>query len=360
VEIARTFHRYKNSILKFNPRSYLELEGGKVNAAIRKSILVEGKNEFALYNNGITMLSDETNLNEKIGQRNRAQLNVRNPQIINGGQTAYTLSRIYEETPEHEREALFAGKELLLKVITLSREGQTGTKSKVDLIEAISIATNQQTVVITADRYSNEEFNVELQNRLFARYGLLFERKRGEFQDGVYQQYIGPKDILERNLFFRVYLAANGKFKRAVEKRIFARAMAANEKPPSDAELDRFYFAFLCLKNLGSDDQLALRKNKILCAKLYAMTSWYKPLDADDFPDAVARATELFPERWLRFAKDAKAAFRGVVGAGRGPKGVGGVERQLSVSGWFRSQDFLEAVALESDRGKGDVPEKNI
>src|ERR1019366_3100844 len=108
----------------------------------------------------------------------------------NGGQTAYTLSRIYEETPEHEREALFAGKELLLKVITLSREGQTGTKSKVDLIEAISIATNQQTVVITADRYSNEEFNVELQNRLFARYGLLFERKRGEFQDGVYQQYI--------------------------------------------------------------------------------------------------------------------------------------------------------------------------
>jgi hypothetical protein len=58
IEIARTFHRYKNSILRFNPRSYLELEGAKVNAAIRNTIFVEGKNEFALCNNGITMLSD--------------------------------------------------------------------------------------------------------------------------------------------------------------------------------------------------------------------------------------------------------------------------------------------------------------
>lgn len=68
IEIAKTFHRYKNSMLRFNPRSYLELEGAKVNAAIRDTIVQSDKNEFALYNNGITMLSDETNLNERIGQ----------------------------------------------------------------------------------------------------------------------------------------------------------------------------------------------------------------------------------------------------------------------------------------------------
>ena len=82
IEIAKTFHKYKNSILRYNPRSYLELEGAKVNEAIRNTVLQQGKNEFALYNNGITMLSDETNLNERIGQRNKAQLNVENPQIM--------------------------------------------------------------------------------------------------------------------------------------------------------------------------------------------------------------------------------------------------------------------------------------
>jgi len=46
IEVAKTFHRYKNSMLRFNPRSYLELEGAKVNAAIRNTILKQGKNEF--------------------------------------------------------------------------------------------------------------------------------------------------------------------------------------------------------------------------------------------------------------------------------------------------------------------------
>lgn len=57
IEIAKVLHRYKNSILKFNPRSYLELEGKKVNEAIRETILQTTTNEFALFNNGITMLS---------------------------------------------------------------------------------------------------------------------------------------------------------------------------------------------------------------------------------------------------------------------------------------------------------------
>lgn len=150
IEIAKTFNRYKNAILKYNPRSYLELEGAKVNAAIRTTVLQQGKNEFALYNNGITMLSDETNLNERIGQRNKAQLNVRNPQIINGGQTAYTLSRIYDEQPPDCKDAVFEGKEVLLKVITLNSTSQAKDEEKLKLIEAISASTNLQTAGIAS------------------------------------------------------------------------------------------------------------------------------------------------------------------------------------------------------------------
>jgi len=81
IEVAKIMHKYKNSILKFNPRSYLELEGQKVITAMRETILNKTTNEFALFNNGITMLSDETYINEKIGQKNKAQLTVKNPKL---------------------------------------------------------------------------------------------------------------------------------------------------------------------------------------------------------------------------------------------------------------------------------------
>ena len=65
VEIARVLRKYKNAILQHNPRSYLDLEGQKVNQAIRETIINTQTNEFALFNNGITMISDETNLNKR-------------------------------------------------------------------------------------------------------------------------------------------------------------------------------------------------------------------------------------------------------------------------------------------------------
>ncbi|WNV05981.1 AIPR family protein [Candidatus Methylospira mobilis] len=66
-------------------------EGGKVNGAIKDTIITNDANEFALFNNGIAMLSDETYINERIGQKRKAQLIVKNPQIINGDQTSYML-----------------------------------------------------------------------------------------------------------------------------------------------------------------------------------------------------------------------------------------------------------------------------
>src|SRR5579871_6752622 len=88
LEVAKVMDKYRNSVLEYNPRSYLDLEGKSVNASIRETLLRPGSNEFALMNNGLTILSDETNLNERIGQHNKAQLRLLNPQIINGGQTA--------------------------------------------------------------------------------------------------------------------------------------------------------------------------------------------------------------------------------------------------------------------------------
>jgi hypothetical protein len=217
IEIARIMHTYKNAVLKFNPRSYLEHEGQSVNNAIRQTVLSSDTNELALYNNGITMLSEETSINERIGQHSKAQLYVKNPQIINGGQTSFTLSRIYSD-PEVNAETAFGNKEIMLKVITVS---DCATLDKGRLIDEISSATNRQTPVFNADRFSNDSFHKAVQQIVFERYGALYERKRGEFADGVRDGYIDRNAIVERNSFWRIYYAANGNLNRANQKRLF-------------------------------------------------------------------------------------------------------------------------------------------
>jgi hypothetical protein len=69
IEIGRIMHKYKNAILKYNPRSYLGHEGKNVNNAIWKTIVDKDTNEFALFNNGITILSDDTYISERIGSK---------------------------------------------------------------------------------------------------------------------------------------------------------------------------------------------------------------------------------------------------------------------------------------------------
>ncbi|EEF22461.1 conserved hypothetical protein, partial [Ricinus communis] len=191
IEVAKLMDKYRNSILKYNPRSYLEFEGHAVNAAIRDTIVQSTTNEFALFNNGITILSDETNINEKIGQKNKAQLWIKNPQIINGGQTSFTLSRIFNENPEGA-EDIFKNKEVLLKVITVF--DNDSKNSKLELIDEISNATNKQTPVINADRFANEHFHIKVQKLVFDRYGMLYERKRGEFSAGIGDGYVDAKN----------------------------------------------------------------------------------------------------------------------------------------------------------------------
>lgn len=87
VEIGKFMSKYKNSILKYNPRSYLGFKAQDVNRQIAESITNQSTNEFALFNNGITLLSEETYINEQVANKGVAKLLVKNPQIINGGGT---------------------------------------------------------------------------------------------------------------------------------------------------------------------------------------------------------------------------------------------------------------------------------
>lgn len=297
IELAKVMFKYKNSILKFNPRSYLGHEGKNVHNSIRETILKSDTNEFALFNNGITMLSDETYINEKIGQKNKAQLIVKNPQIINGGQTSYTLSKLYEENFESNLE-IFDDKEVLIKIITLQENNDID--NKLDLINAISDATNKQTPIINADRFSNEKLQIELQELLFDNYNLHYERKRGEFADGIYNSYISENSIVERNLFYKMFYAANGKVDKATEKKLFYKQGLTIEDF-SNIELDNAYFGYLVFKKMNGAKKINERVDVSDYAKVFAMTTVYKPQNLLEYNNAIEKNYENFDSEWPNF-----------------------------------------------------------
>jgi AIPR protein len=266
LEIGRIMDKYRNTILQYNPRSYLDLDGQSVNVAIRDTIVNSKTNEFALFNNGITMLSEETNINEKIGQKNKAQLRIKNPQIINGDQTSFTLSRIYRDNLA-KAESVFQDKEVLLKIITLM--GTDSARSRLHLIDEISNATNKQTLVINADKFANETVHIDLQRKVFERYGLLYERKRGEFSDGVKDGYVEQRSIIERNHFWRLLYSANGKINRGFEKKLFQRNEFADILPATDQSLDRLYLAVKVFEHLRRDMKPNARIEKDFYGKVF-------------------------------------------------------------------------------------------
>ncbi len=249
IEIARAMYKYRNSILKFNPRSFLELSNNEVNREIAGSITDLTTNEFALFNNGITILSYGTDFNEKIGQKDKAQLIIAQPQIINGGQTTYTLSRLYEDyVIKNKKSDLFDNKEVLLKVITFHPEDQASQAQYLDLIESISKATNQQSEVNEADRRSNDQIQIQLQEYLYDKYGCFYERKRGEYADGVRAGYIQRAQIVDREIFIRMCKCCDTEpsdaLRMSLEQLFERQHFEQTLRDPN--RFEEYYFAYQC------------------------------------------------------------------------------------------------------------------
>lgn len=339
IEIAKIMNKFKNSILKYNPRSYLDLEGQAVNNAIRATIFETETNEFALYNNGITMLSDETYINEKIGQKNKAQLTVKNPQIINGGQTSYTLSRIYSEHKNDNVEAIFQNKEVLLKIITLI--DNSSHENKLKLIDEISNATNKQTPVINADKFANEILHQKIQRVVFDRYGLLYERKRGEFSDGLMNGYIDPSILIERNLFLRLFYSSNGKLRKGVQKKLFQKNDLTDMDINNLAAFDRFSLGFSVFKKLDSNRKI----NQKIESKIYLKVFAYIQMFENEDVKTEAKLEEnikMLDTKWLQFMED-----RRVTAAHWIRTRVNKVTGETKVQ--FREIQYLNSSELEKD-----------
>jgi hypothetical protein len=192
--------QYRNSILQHNPRCYVGIRNTGVNADIRESVSSTEHNEFSLLNNGITIICKEVNYNDNTARRGQASIIVSNPQIVNGGQTAFTLAHLYENDDDH---SIFENKEVLTKFIRI--EGDQG-----EMIEKISDATNSQNPIKPRDKAANDIALVNLQSELFDKYGVIFERKRGEFYDSMQNGLIDKQAILDGVVLMRLLLVHRG------------------------------------------------------------------------------------------------------------------------------------------------------
>jgi len=209
-EIARVMSKYKNAILRYNPRNYLGLSKNAVNKEIRNSIMSLAYNDFALLNNGITILADEQEFTQFTGQKNVGRLTLVSPQIINGGQTAYTLSEVYGSNHSIDL-SVFEGKEVLVRVVVLKLGSNEPSENKYKFIRSISASTNQQTQIREADRHSADPKLVAVQRDIFLKYGYMLELKSGEFYNGLTKKFVDKKFIINRIILLRCLAALSGR-----------------------------------------------------------------------------------------------------------------------------------------------------
>jgi hypothetical protein len=307
LEIGRILSIYRNSMLIYNPRNYLSLENNEVNINIRNSITETETNDFALLNNGITIISDSCNISVTTGRVDRGQIILTNPQIINGGQTAYTLSNIYEENTS-QLNRIFDEKEVLLKIIIGVDEN---ARNNYQFIDEISNATNQQSRVEEADRRSNDPKQIDIQNKIFSEFGFYYERKSGEYYYGIKGKYITEELIINRYELLRSYLAFKGqpRFARQRGNEILFRKDNYHEIIKDTNDYKQMVFAYTILQKLKRIEKKSdttswgsgLRYGKMAIISAIGMNKKEILITSENLEILVIKSINAIKPKWAQF-----------------------------------------------------------
>jgi hypothetical protein len=305
IEIARCMAKYRNALLRYNPRNYLSLAGNEVNQSIKDTIKNTTKNEFSLRNNGITLLAEYSSVTDRTGVSGEGQLIVKDPQILNGGQTATTLAMMIEDP--NVGVAAFESKEVLLKIIERPK-GRTETEVA-EFIESISDATNKQSKIVEADRRSNDPRLIALQSYFYENHGLFLERKRGEFKYGLDEKVLVKTDIIDRVSMTRALTAYAGDAPRArsSQDRIFDEE--GFEKLLSDLDNSSVALAYFALqaldvKSINGDPNLSpssIRYGKYAMLSAVSHIANKKGIEASQAKDKATELVSNIAFKWKGF-----------------------------------------------------------
>ena len=137
--IADLFERHGDRLLQRNIRRYLGLHSNRVNFAIHETLRSDRADKFYFYNNGITVVCDKFDYNAF--QKNDHKVQLKNMQIINGGQTC---------KPSMKRCNRVAKFVWTVGLCDESGCGQLAEEKK-DFVQEITYATNSQNTVDLRD-----------------------------------------------------------------------------------------------------------------------------------------------------------------------------------------------------------------
>ena len=165
-EIHSLFSQHGEKLLQKNIRRYLGLHTNRVNSAIHESLKnPDSAKNFYFYNNGITVICDKFDYNAF--EKSDHIVNIKNMQIINGGQTCKTIYETLKESP-----AAGSSSYVMIRIYQMSERDET-------FIRDVTYATNSQNPVDLRDLHSNDENQKKLETGI-EQLGYKYRRYREE------------------------------------------------------------------------------------------------------------------------------------------------------------------------------------
>jgi len=152
------------SLFEENIRLYLG-EKNEINSKIYSSALSQNSAEFWYLNNGITIVCDNYRY---ITSQSNAPVTIKNPQIVNGGQTSFSLFEAYNKDFKKLEKV-----KVLVKIIETDN---------LEFRSRIAEATNSQTMIRSRDLRSNDSVQLRLEDAL-KDHGYYYERKSNQHSD---------------------------------------------------------------------------------------------------------------------------------------------------------------------------------
>ena len=172
-EIHRLFTQHGDKLLERNIRRYLGLHSNRVNLAIHETLIDPTKSDkFYFYNNGITVVCDKFDYNAF--QKEDYQVQIKNMQVINGGQTCRTIQETLNDSI-----LLSPSPESAYVMIRIYQLAET----EKDFVRDITYATNSQNPVDLRDLKSNDELQKQLEMGIHD-LGYTYKRQREEGSGG--------------------------------------------------------------------------------------------------------------------------------------------------------------------------------
>lgn len=323
LQLAEIEQEYRYRIFQSNVRYQLP---GKINANIARTLQDPGtRRNFWYYNNGISIVCDEYDLDKKTGT-----VEIRNLQIVNGCQTTTTLGANVDEL----RDAKYAAV-VLVRIIASADEG---------LQRDITLYNNKQNAVSDRDLQSNDP----VQGRLQAAFAELdppwfYERKRGGWKaevgaDKKLKTYFGNRQINNE----KAAQAAYAFYYDPGEARARKRSMFVMRKDDPSGFYEKLFGntttpEWLLVPFLV--DQFVAARKREYVRKVKALEG--KPIEEMSTQDKV-----LLRRAWLRFADQAMAGAIGFYLRSRIELSQANLEALLSNDLLDRILPIAYAVAL--------------